>query len=246
MRLADSGVSSCSSESSAGGALGAYGKTTVHLHRCDLHHNTTYTDGGAIEQMGRPQVVLTECSITDNTCRQRGGAVAAFHDSSLQLHNSVVQRNVANVAGQRGGIYLEDSAALGLDHSRIELNKADWGGGVWLSSGNFFAAQICNLVFNNKAEFAQDFRAVPTALINTNSSTIEGFVSRLGTDVGVLNVSLLATGHQGLPSRTTTVQAVVDRVVLSHGVTDGNGAVNLPVKLRKPPGRCCQHVWDAF
>lgn len=159
--------------------------------------------------------------------------MSAYEDSSLQLHDSVVLRNAAE---QGGGVYIEGRAALDLHTSSIEQNNADWGGGVILDSSNLSVAQIQKSVNNNNETFGWDIRALPKTLVNTNSSTVEGFVSRLGTDVGLLNVSLVVTGYQSLPSHGTVVQAMVDDVILSHAVTKSDDTITLPVKLRKPPG----------
>jgi hypothetical protein len=237
VHLADCNISWCSSKEWAGGALAAQDNSSVQLHRCLFHHNKATTCGGAIVvQGGAAHVVLTQCSITDNACAMGGGGVCARDDTSVQLRNSVVVRNVASYGG---GVWLGEHAAIGMANTRVELNNATWGGGIYLDSGNFSVAQVRKSVHANTALYGDgDMSVTATALVNTNSSTIEGFVCRLGAVSGLLNVSLLVAGHQGLPSEARTVHAILDGVVVSQGVSGADGIVNMQTKLR------CLQVWQ--
>ena len=234
VRLADSTISWCSSRDFGGGALAAYDNSTLHLVRCHIHHNEARTCGGAIAQSGTSAIVLTNCSISDNVCKDLGGGLCAGMDSSVQLHDCVVLRNVAT---QGGGVFLGENAAMRLDATIVELNKATWGGGVALDSSNFSVAQVQQSVRRNKgSNWVDDVYVTPQALVNINNSTVEGFVSRLGADAGLVNVSLLVTGHRGLPAEGIAVKAMLDGLELSNAISDVGGRVDLLIKLRKPPG----------
>lgn len=236
--MADCNISRCSSNQWGGGALAAQANSSVQLHRCHLHHNKANTAGGAIHQIGASRVVANMCSITDNACRAQGGGVAATGNTSVQLHHSAVLRNVADVGG---GIALGGAAAIVMDDTRVELNIAARGGGVALGSSMFSLAQLQRSVHNNKAQSGGNDIFVEAISLTTTNSTVEGFVSRLGTDAGLVNMSFLVTGHQGVPAEGFVVVAVLDDVVLQNGMTNADGRVNLPVKLRKPPG-----VWSSL
>jgi hypothetical protein len=234
VRLADSTISWCSSRDFGGGALAAYDNSTLHLVRCHIHHNKAGICGGAIGQQGASAIVLTNCSISDNVCKDLGGGLCARMDSSVQLHDCVVRRNVAT---QGGGVFLGENAAMRLDATIVELNKATSGGGVALDSSNFSVAQVQQSVRRNKASnWVDDVYVTAQALVNINNSTVEGFVSRLGADAGLVNVSLLVAGHRGLPAEGIAGKAMLDGLELSNAISDVGGRVDLLIKLRKPPG----------
>lgn len=91
---------------------------------------------------------------------------------------------------------------------------------------------------NNKAPFGGDAIVVPTNISNANNDTVEGFVSRLGTDASLLNVTLRTTGAQGLPSEHTTVHAILDGLVVTkHTSRQSAGWFGHYEKKGKPPGK---------
>jgi hypothetical protein len=120
----------------------------------------------------------------------------------------VISRNVAN---RGGGGWLQANATLRLHSTRIYNNTAlSFGGGVMLSGGRFSLAELRASVQNNKAPLVgKDVTAIPTTITNLNNNTIEGFVSRLGTDAGLLDVTFRITGVQGLPAESGVVHAIL-------------------------------------
>jgi hypothetical protein len=127
---------------------------------------------------------------------------------------------------------------MGLQDTRVENNTAvSFGGGVMLGSNGFSLAQLQASARGNKAPHVnKDVSVLPTAISNTNNNTIEGFVSRLGTDAGLLNVTLRVTGVQGLPAERSAVYAMLDGLVVAKANTGPDGMLTMHVKLRKPPG----------
>jgi hypothetical protein len=69
-----------------------------------------------------------------------------------------------------------------------------------------------------------------------DNSSIENFVSRLGGDDGLVNVTLNATGAQGRPAERVLVVASLDGVVLQPNYTGADGIAVMHVRLRKRPG----------
>jgi uncharacterized protein YheU (UPF0270 family) len=118
--------------------------------------------------------------------------------------------------------------------------QSSFGGGVVLSSSSFSLAQVHASVHNNTAPFGSDMVVRPTAISTITNNTVEGFVSRLGTDAGHLNVTLLTTGVQDLPSEQSPVHAVLDGLVVANDTTGPDGLVTMRVKIRKPPGTWCR------
>ena len=138
------------------------------------------------------RLVASECIIVDNVAEGSGGGMCAIQDASFSLQGCFVSRNVAS---EGGALYLGDNAALGLQATQVENNSAHSLGGVIMLAGGYFAvAELYASVGNNTAPFGGDVIVSPTTISNVNNDTVEGFVSRLGTDAGLLNVTLRTTG----------------------------------------------------
>jgi uncharacterized protein YheU (UPF0270 family) len=129
---------------------------------------------------------------------------------------------------------------MALTSTVVENNTAfSFGGGLMLYSKNFSLAQVRASVHNNIAPFGSDMIVQPTMISTITNNTVEDFVSRLGTDAGHLNVTLLTTGVQDLPAENSPVHAVLDGLVVAKGNTNPDGLVTMRVKIRKPPGTWC-------
>jgi hypothetical protein len=173
--------------------------------------------------------------MANNTSDDRGGGVCVQGRAVAQLQGCDVTRNMA---AKGGAIYLGSEGALSLADSRVEDNTATFfGGGAVLASDNFAISQLHASVRHNKASFGNDICIAPTTLTNTNNNTVEGFVSRLGADAGLLNVTLRVTGAHNLPAEGSPVNAMLDGATVSKKHSDADGLVNMQVKLRKPPGK---------
>lgn len=234
-------LSFCSSTPVGGGALDVFGTAEVTMHKCMLFNNTAAAYGGAILVDESARLVADGCEVAMNSCDDQGGGIACTANSSLVLLNSTVHRNIAP---KGGGLALLGAANLSMLGTKVENNHAtSWGGGIVLESTNFSLAQIRSAVRHNQAPGDADVSAMPTNLLLSNTSNIEGFVSRLKSNEGLVNVTLLATGPQGLPSGDVAVHASLDSVVVLTLRTGADGTVLMPVKLRKPPGKFCQWKW---
>jgi hypothetical protein len=227
-------ISYCHTER-GGGAIAGHGNATLLLESCVLQRNTGIVCGGGVHVEGTARMVASNCGLLENTCDDGGGGMCALENSSFIFRDCVVSRNAAD---RGGGIWLEGQAAMGLQHTRVNNNTAlSLGGGVMLYSSRFSLAELQAAVMNNKAPISgKDVTVIPTTITNTNKSTVEGFVSRLGTDAGLLNVTLRVTGVRGLAAESTTVHALVDGLVVDKKKSGANGIINMLVKLRKPPG----------
>lgn len=233
-RMVKCNVLQCSSKKYGGGALGAYDNAEVEMHGCNLKNNSAATSGGAIVVDEHAHVLAEGCEIAQNSCADWGGGAAATGNSSLVLHNDLLHSNVA-VKG--GGLGLEGAASLRILDTHVVHNRATgWGGGIVLWSSNFVPAQVKFAVHHNQAPLVPDVSAQPLKLMLSNSSNTESFVSRLGSDEGLVNVTLKATGPRDLPSESIQVKASLAGVVLLTHQTAANGSVLMHVKLRKPPG----------
>lgn len=218
-----------------GGALDAFGTAEVTMHDCRLFDNTAVGYGGAIFVDEYARLVADGCEVAQNSCDDSGGGIAGIANSSLVLLNSLLHRNVAP---KGGGLALLGAANLSMLGTKVQKNRAtSWGGGIILGSANFLSAQIRSAVHHNQAPFDADVSALPANLLLSNTSNVESFVSRLKSDEGLVNVTLLVTGPQGLPSGEVKVHASLGSVVMLTLKTGADGLVTMPVKLRKPPGK---------
>jgi hypothetical protein len=134
-------------------------------------------------------------------------------------------------------MFLSDQATLILKSTAIEDNTAQsQGGGVLLGSSRFQLAALQAAVSRNKAPFGADISALPVALAMRNSSAVHDFVSRVRSDEGLWNATILVTGHQGLPSSGATVVARLDGAPLAQNKSGEDGMLDLHINLRKPAG----------
>jgi hypothetical protein len=232
--LLNTNISNCHTDR-GGGAIAGHDNATLFLKGCFLQRNTGIVCGGAVHLENTARMVAADCSVVENVCESRGGGMCALEDTSFTLRQCVVSWNVAD---RGAGAWLEGKAAMVLQNTGITNNTArSFGGGVMLYSSNFSLAELQASVRNNKAPItSKDVTVIPTTITNTNKSTVEGFVSRLGTDAGLLNVTLRVTGVRGLPAESTTVHALVDGLVVDNKKSGANGMLNMLIKLRKPPG----------
>eukprot|EP00775_Hariotina_reticulata_P002828 gene2828-3121_t len=133
--------------------------------------------------------------------------------SVLQIYHTVLSGNIAR-KGNGGGLSLEGDAQLellSLD-SRITLNHAGGsGGGVYLLSPMFHAAQITNTTVSN----------------NTAVS--------LSADVGVIADHLTVVGD-GPPALGTLPAGFTMTKVLAYNKSGSNGIVNFNLDFQQPPG----------
>jgi hypothetical protein len=111
---------------------------------------------------------------------------------------------------------------------------------VSLGSSRFQLAALQAAVSRNKAPLAADISALPVALAMRNSSAVHGFVSRVRSDEGLWNATMLVTGHQALPSAGVTVVARLDGAPLTQNTSGEDGLLDLHIKVRKPAGESLQ------
>lgn len=225
---------------SANAAVGGGGGglcTSLSANVSLIHVNITGNradNGGGIIMTANSGVIGQAVLLDRNAVSGDGGGAGANDNSTLRLVGSQI---VANHAARGGGVAVSDDATFELGTSKVELNRATKsGGGVFWISTSLSLPHIRKSVFNNTARYGVDVAVIPVSLVNTNSRTMEGFVSRLGTNAGLVNVSLLVTGQQGLPSEGFAVQAELDGIILAHALSDVDGRADLHVKVQKPPG----------
>jgi hypothetical protein len=218
-----------------GGAVAAQNDASLHMHSCRFNNNTAGTNGGALVLSDQATAAAFGCMLSNNTCVGFGGGIAAANNASLRLQQSLVVNNSADEYG--GGMSLFGSAALAIVNTPVTGNTASLGGGgVVLTTSNFAWNKLQTSVRRNTATFGSNILIWATQLAVVGNSSVENFVSRLGGDDGLVNVTLNATGAQGRPAEGVLVFASLDGVVLQPNYTGADGIALMRVKLRKPPG----------
>jgi hypothetical protein len=231
--LSGCNITNCTA-AGAGGAMVASGTAAVNMQWCKLQHNTAQTFGGAVALHDSVIMRAKYSSFLGNVCAKKGGGLWADATSEFHLGYCAVAKNKATMGG---GLYLFENATLGLGSISIVDNIANSsGGGVVLGSSRFPLAALRAAVRNNKAPMDADISALPVALTMHNSSAVHGFVSRVRSDEGLWNATMLVSGHQGLPSAGVTVVARLDGAQLTQNTSGEDGLLDLHMKLRKPPG----------
>jgi predicted outer membrane repeat protein len=233
VRLLGCNITRCTA-AGAGGAVQVAGNATVDMDRCSLQQNHAETLGGAVALDDAALMHAKHSSFVENVCAQKGGGLYATKASEVHFQHCIVARNEANAGG---GLYLYDKPTLRLESTPVADNiAAEYGGGVVLGSSVFSMAALRAAVRNNQAPVDADISALATGMAMRNSSAVHGFVSRMRSDEGLWNATLLVTGPQALPSSEMTVVAWLDGAPLTKNKSGEDGLVHLHIKLRKPPG----------
>lgn len=205
------------------------------MQYCHLQHNVGEVCGGAAHLEGATHLEAEGCTFTGNVCKGAGGGICASEGAALRLQGCTF---AGNIADRGGAIQLGDDAAMGLQSTRIENNSAlSYGGGLFFASSNFSLSELHATVRNNKALHGNDVDVPPRTITTTMGRTVEGFVSRLGTNAGLLEVTLRTSGVQGLPSEYATVHGMLDDLVVAVANSGPGGFVSMHIKIHKPPGR---------
>jgi predicted outer membrane repeat protein len=228
VKLVGCSIRRCTAQG-VGGALEVGGTTTVNLRRCSLHQNQAKILGGAVMLGGAAHMVAEDSSFAENVCLQTGGALHAGNTSKVHLDHCIV---AVNSAAAGSSLCLSDQATLILRSTSIVDNTAQsQGGGVLLGSSRFQLAALKAAVSRNNAPRGADIYALPVALAMRNSSAVHGFVSRVKSDEGLWNTTILVTGPQGLPSSGATVVARLEGAPLTQNRSGEDGMLDLHMKL---------------
>jgi predicted outer membrane repeat protein len=224
----------------AAGAIGILDNATVVVQQCRLQHNTAAAYGGAVALEATARFEAFRTSIVNNSAAAGGGGITGNNQVHINLTQCVFY---ANSGLEGGAIYLDGNASLRMPGTHVVGNQARIAaGGVFIDSSNFVPEQLTPaMVHGNKAPLVANVAVTPTKLISINDTLVSGFVSRLGADDGLVNVTLKATGPHNQPAEGYDVMALVngsDKTVsvLDTRKTGRDGKVRLPLKLRRSPG----------
>jgi hypothetical protein len=214
-----------------GGAVYLNEQTNMTVSGCVMLDNQA-EEGGALFSKGAARSIISNSKFFGNTAKF-GGAINLQDQTKTQLQSLLVADNSATIGG--GGIATFFRASLQVVNSSITKNTARFGGGALLSSANFKASQLRAALSNNIATYSADLGVETRHIVLLGSDKVSGFVSRLGSDAGMLPVTLNVTGLQDLPSEVD-VAAQLDGVNIMVNRSGADGLVHMNLKLRKPPG----------
>jgi len=240
VNLTSCNVSDCSSNSDGGGLI-AFDSANISMQGSRILHNTA-AGGGAGICFGGASFDAHNSWVINNTCQGKGGGVFADAIVSVGLIDCRVLGNTAHAGG---GIWFGGTSVLRMPHTKVTGNTASaYGGGIVLQNADFLRSQVDDGVLHNNADTSADVAVWPTTITNLNDSTVQNFVSRLNSEEGLVNVTLLVTGAQKLPSERVTVVASLDGINLLERKSGPDGLVYMSVKLRRPPGGCRRVPFD--
>jgi predicted outer membrane repeat protein len=214
-----------------GGAVYLNEKSSLTASGCLLQGNHA-DEGGAVFTKGAAHSVINNSRFFDNTAKI-GGAINVQDRTYTQLQSVFIADNSAALSG--GGIAAYGRAALQLSNTSITRNSARFGGGAMLSSGNFSVAQLQSSVYDNTAAYSPNLGVSTLRIELLGNASVSGFVSRLGSDAGLLPVTLNVTGLHELPCEVdVAAQLAGANIMVNRSGSDGLVTMNL--KLRQPPG----------
>lgn len=259
VNITGSTVSNNSNQGCCGGGLAAFGSAAIVLQDTTLQGNAVPSrQGGAVYLNEKARLTATGCFMTANHAEEggamfskgaatsvlrysrfsgntakHGGALSLQDRTETQLQSVLVADNSAALSG--GGIAASGRAALQVVNSSITKNTARFGGGVMLSSVNFAVAQLEPEVLHNTAVYSPNVAVATLRIVLLGSPIMSGFVSRLGSDAGMLPVTLNVTGLHELPCEVD-VAAQLDGANIMVNRSGADGVVHMNLKLRQPPG----------
>jgi hypothetical protein len=223
-------ISKCSAGNLNGGAISAIDNGSIYLEHCRLQHNTAKVRGGAIAVDDHAHLHAVKTSILDNSAIS-GGGVTGFGGSYVTLSQCLL---FGNSARQGGGMTVGGNSTLRMSKTEVAGNSASIaGGGIYFEGGEYVLSQVLASVHNNKAPLVGDTVILPDKLTAIGTASfVDNFVSRLGADDGMLNVTLLASGRQGVPCPGMDVMAALvehdDKLyVLTTQKTGNDGKVQM-------------------
>ncbi|KAF6256734.1 hypothetical protein COO60DRAFT_84981 [Scenedesmus sp. NREL 46B-D3] len=259
LNITSSALVNNTNQGCCGGGLAAFGSAAVVLHNVTLQGNSVPSrQGGAVYLNENANLTASGCVFTANRAEEGGGlfskgAALSIIISSLfsgntakfggalnlqdradtTLQSLLVANNSAAIGG--GGIAAFGSAALQLVNTSVTQNSARFGGGALLGSTEFQAAQLQASVLDNRAAYNPNLGVATRRITILGSARASGFVSRLGSDAGLLPVTLNVTGLHELPCEVD-VAAQLDGANIMVNVSGPDGLAHMNLKLRKPPG----------
>jgi hypothetical protein len=203
--------------------------------------------GGALSSINGT-FILTSSTITNATAKVYGGGLYLFSSSAV-LDNMTLSYNSA---GDYGGGVMVSKGSLHLQRGTyLTHNRAKTcGGGVVFDdallsadTGNGSVAARLLGAANNTASFGADtcVSAIQITVVRTDSN-LDSFVTSLGSEGGLLHVTLNVSGSQGLPSDDPVQLTIFDSrdKPISTQRLEGKLVDNLrqvAIKLRQPPGK---------
>jgi predicted outer membrane repeat protein len=126
------------------------------LRRCTFEDNVveaSSTGGGAIFAFGASTVFIDSCTFTANTSTNEGGAIRVDESSEMWVHGSVFEGNLTNVTGHRvsaaGGAIHMTRSKLVVGNSRFVDNRAGCIGGAIFALGLFDEATASVVIANS-------------------------------------------------------------------------------------------------
>lgn len=127
--------------------------TSIEISNIVLNNNTGTLSGGGLYLTSDAIVSLLNITSNSNTAGLNGGGLCMFGSESSNINYNTFYNNSA--LGNGGGIYAKNSQ-ISLDSNYMYGNKANLGGGIYLSSldvygryGNPFDTKINNSQFIN-------------------------------------------------------------------------------------------------
>ena len=132
---------------SSDGGGGIYNNNgTLTLTNSTVSGNSASYAGGIYNGSGT--LTLTNSTISENTASSYAGGIYNYSGIPLTITNSTVSGNTAS--SYAGGIYNENGSTLTLTNSTVLGNSANYGGGIYNSSGTLTLANT--IVSLNDAE----------------------------------------------------------------------------------------------
>ncbi len=198
----------------SGGALSAYGQSTLSVNASTLRGNTARW-GGAISS-NDSTLDLRRCTLETNQATQySGGAVDLYHNTST-IVNTVMRANAAADGG--GGINLGEASTLAAANCTIYANSAvNWGGGI--------GVYLATLNLNNSILYANTATNTP-GLLDKQLTLFSGSRTVNRSCVQGLSGQLGGSGNTGAnPALTNPAGGDVTLTIASPCIDAGSNAL---------------------
>lgn len=153
-----------------GGALVA--RSSVFIDRCQVESNTALRDGAGFRLFGSSGgAYIRNCAFIGNISEQAGGAI--YTSRRVNLTNTTIS---GNVAAEGGGLYIQESALVRLNHVTLANNGGD-------NVHKYGELRVRNSLFKHQVGSSNCIMSLAVPLLESFGNNLSSDASCVGLDV---------------------------------------------------------------
>ncbi|MCC8022871.1 MAG: InlB B-repeat-containing protein, partial [Clostridiales bacterium] len=152
--------------------ISSYGNVQADLYNAELYENTAGSLGGGICVYSGSTLTMHGGRVYDNTAATSGGGIATYAaGTTLSILGGQITGNTANsTAAGGGGVYLAADTDSVIDGALIDGNTARCGGGLYTDTASATVSQTS--IRENRADNGGGIYVTGTASLKLHSATV--------------------------------------------------------------------------